>query len=216
MFETILFDVDGTIIDTEYVMTRSLQKTLKEEQNKEVSIEELHFILGIPGKEALKKYASSADEIEYLLKQWGKNILSFSHHASVFPDMKDVFKKLQDAGARMGLVTSKTKKEMENEFDHFNLNDFFKVIVTASDTDLHKPNPDPVLKAMESLDADKSETIYIGDSVYDMQSAKASGVKFGLAKWGALDLEAFSEADYIFETPIDVLKLLTHSMTEQE
>lgn len=216
MFKTILFDVDGTIIDTEYVMTRSLQKTLKEEQDKEVTIEELHFILGIPGKEALKKYANSADEIDYLLEQWGKKILSLSHQASIFPYMEDVFKKLQDTGAKMGLVTSKTKTEMENEFDHFDLNSFFKVIVTASDTVLHKPNPDPVLKAIQLLDADKSETIYIGDSVYDMKSAKASGVKFGLAKWGALDLEAFGEADYIFDTPFDVLKLISHSMSEPE
>lgn len=208
MIKSILLDVDGTIIDTEYVMTRSLQKTLLEELDREIQIEELKYILGIPGKEAIKKFTNNEEEMDYLLSKWGENVLLLAKHAQVFPHMEKVIQALHSKGIQLGIVTSKTREEMKNEFDKFNLNQYFDIQITASDTDLHKPFPNPISKAIEELGIKKEETIYIGDSIYDMQSANACGVSFGLAKWGAKDSDRFQTVDVILDSPQKILNLI--------
>ncbi|WP_100065827.1 HAD family hydrolase [Miniphocaeibacter massiliensis] len=207
MFKTILFDIDGTIIDTEYVMTKSLQKTLLEEKELSVSIKELNYILGIPGREALEKFTKNKRELNYLLEKWSENVLLFSKHATIFPQITEVLQALNSRNITLGVVTSKTKEEMKNEFDIFKLNHHFKIQVTASDTKLHKPNPEPIQKAIDDLGANIEETIYIGDSLYDMKSAKACGISFGLAKWGALESIVFNNVDFHLKTPKDILNL---------
>lgn len=208
MIKTILFDVYGTIIDTEYVMTHSLQKTLREELDKEIPIKELHYILGIPGRDAIKKFVNTEEEEETLLSKWGENVLLLADNAQVFPHIEETLQILHVKEIQLGLVTSKTKEEMKNEFDRFDLNQYFDIQITASDTNLHKPFPDPIQKAIDELNVKKEETIYIGDSLYDMQSAKACGVTFGLAKWGAQNIENFQNVNIVIDSPQEILDLL--------
>ncbi|MGM0241080.1 HAD family hydrolase [Enterococcus sp. AZ103] len=208
MFKTILFDVDGTLIDTAYVMTHSLQKTLLEEMQLSVEIDDLNYVLGIPGRAALEEFTADEAELEKLLKAWNKNVLLYAEHVSVYPEIEEILKKLKAAGIKMGVVTSKTSNEMKTEFDIFNLNHYFDVFITASDTENHKPHPEPIQKAIDLLSVEKGETIYIGDSLYDMKSAKACGIKFAVANWGALDLAMFTEADYFLKKPSDLLNLI--------
>lgn len=205
--KTLIFDVDGTIIDTEYVMINSLKKTLSEEKGIEMSDEDLHFILGIPGKEALKKIVAF-EEVDNILSKWSANVLKFSEYAILFSGIETVIQELFNQDVKLGIVTSKTNQEMKDEFHHFGLNKYFDVIITASDTTLHKPNPEPIQAAVDGLSVDKKDVIYIGDSIYDMQAAHACGVSFGLAKWGAKNTELFSEADMIFNHPDEILKYL--------
>ena len=94
---------------------------------------------------------------------------------------------------------------MVDTFDPLGLSSYFEEMITADDTTKHKPHPEPLLSCMERLNAPPSKTIYIGDSIYDMQSAKAAGIKFGLALWGAKTTEKFDSADYIFKQPIDII-----------
>lgn len=208
MIKTILFDVDGTIIDTEYVMTHYLQKTLREELEKELPIQELHYILGIPGREAIKKFVNTEEEEDIFLSKWGKNVLLLAENVQVFPHLAEILQKLHIKGIQLGIVTSKTKEEMKNEFDRFDLNQYFDIQITASDTNLHKPFPDPIQKAIDELHVKKEETIYIGDSLYDMQSAKACGVTFGLAKWGAQNIENFQNVVIVIDSHQEILDLL--------
>lgn len=208
MIKTILFDVDGTIIDTEYVMTHSLQKTLLEELKKEVPIRDLDYILGIPGREAIKRFTNNEQEIDKILLRWGENVLLLANHAQVFSGIEKTLQNLKLKGIQLGIVTSKTKQEMKNEFEGFNLNQYFDICVTASDTDLHKPSPVPIQMAIDKLNIKKDETIYIGDSLYDMKSAKACGIAFGLAKWGAKNINLFDDVDVFLESPIDIYNFI--------
>jgi phosphoglycolate phosphatase-like HAD superfamily hydrolase len=87
------------------------------------------------------------------------------------------------------------------------LNDFFKLAVCADDTEKHKPNPDPILKFIEISGDDKSKTIYIGDTKYDMECAFGAGIDFALALWGAKSSIGIN-ANYILESPSQVLDLI--------
>lgn len=206
MIKAFIFDVDGTIIDTELAMLNSLQRTLLEEKGLTKSHEELRFILGIPGKDSLRMM--NLEPVEELHEIWSAAVLDFSHNVTVFDGMQETLYQLQHAGRLLGIVTSKIKQSMRDEFDQFNLNDYFNDIIDADDTVEHKPMPEPLLKSMENLGVQPHESLYIGDSIYDMKAAHAAGMKFALALWGSKKTEGFEQADYILNFPIELLDFL--------
>lgn len=208
MYKNILFDVDGTLIDTEKPIIYSLQKVLREELNIQKSYDDLLFVLGIPGKYSLEKLNIPKDKLDYILNKWSYTISLNQNKMKLFDNMEYVLKNLYNKQVNLGIITSKNDEEMKNEFSPFNIDKYFTCIVTASDTRLHKPNPDPILKAMDNLKITRDRTIYIGDSVYDMKSAKSAGIAFGLAKWGTPTPNAFKNPDHSFNKPTDILKLI--------
>jgi HAD superfamily hydrolase (TIGR01549 family) len=183
LYQCILFDIDGTIIDTEKAVISSLQKLLKLETGVEYSANELAFALGIPGAIALKKF--NIPDIKNATQKWNDYFKEFYRDICVFPNVEEIIKKLSILNIKTGIVTSKTKQELVDDFYPFGLHDYFNYVVCANDTNKHKPNPDPILKCLEIAKATPSETIYIGDTIYDMQCAQSAGVDFALALWGA-------------------------------
>jgi len=203
---SIIFDIDGTILDTEQIVLKSLQKILKDELKKEYELHELRFALGIPGKETLKKLNIS--NIEEVHPKWSKAEIDFLHEVTVFEEIEDVIKELSLSKLKLGIVTSKTKNDLNEGFEPFGLNNYFEHIICACDTEKHKPNPDPLVACLEKLGVPNEHAIYIGDSIYDMQCAKSAGVKFALALWGSKTTEGFEKADYILNKPMDILNLV--------
>ncbi|MBQ0138740.1 MAG: HAD family hydrolase [Kurthia sp.] len=206
MFEAIIFDVDGTIIDTELAMLNSLQRTLHEEKQQLVTHDEIKFILGIPGKDALRMM--NLEPVDELHQIWSNAVLDFFQDVNVFEGMYETLDKLKKKGIKLAIVTSKTKESMKDEFAPFQLNHLFVDMIDADDTDEHKPHPKPLLTSLEHLNLTANQAIYIGDSIYDMQSAHAAGMKFALAFWGAKKTEEFEAADYILKEPADLLNLV--------
>lgn len=206
MITSLIFDVDGTILDTEKAILKSLQKILKEELNQDYALHELRFALGIPGKETLKKL--NVPNIDVVHPKWSRAVLDFSHEVSVFEELEDIIKELSLSKLKLGIVTSKTRKELIDEFEPFGLGGYFEHTICACDTDKHKPYPDPLLACLQQLDVPNNEVIYIGDSIYDLQCAKSAGVRFALALWGSKTREGFETANYILNTPKDILNLI--------
>ncbi|CEG22799.1 Pyrophosphatase PpaX [Planococcus massiliensis] len=205
MFKYVIFDVDGTILDTERAILKSLDQVLREEGHA-YPIEELRFALGIPGQETLRKL--KVNDMERVHSKWSQAVLEFSHEVEVFEGLREVIQSLPVIPVRTGIVTSKTKQQLADEFEPFGLTSNFEQIVCADDTKNHKPHPDPLLLCLAKLNAPPNEAIYIGDSVYDMQCAKEAGVKFALALWGAKRRKGFESADYVLAEPKDMLQLL--------
>lgn len=199
MYKHIVFDVDGTLIDTEYAVLHSLKDLLKEEYNRDYKIEELEFALGITGEAAIKQLEIS--DIERTVDLWNDKLNKYKESVCVFNGIEELLKVLSQ-NHKLGIVTSKTKEEFEEEVTHFGLNKYFGVIICADDTEKHKPNPKPLLKYMELANAKNKETIYIGDRIYDMQCAKASKVDFAFAKWG--NKRQNIEAKYTLSQPSEL------------
>ena len=199
MYKHIVFDVNGTLIDTEYAVLHSLKDLLKEEYNRDYKIEELEFALGITGEAAIKQLEIS--DIERTVDLWNDKLNKYKESVCVFNGIEELLKVLSQ-NHKLGIVTSKTKEEFEEEVTHFGLNKYFGVIICAADTEKHKPNPEPLLKYMELANAKNKETIYIGDSIYDMQCAKASKVDFAFAKWG--NKRQNIEAKYTLSQPSEL------------
>ena len=206
MYKCIIFDVDGTLINTEKAVIGSLQKTLKEVLGRDYGHDELTFVLGVPGTTSLPKLGiQNVDEIN---DKWNANMKQYYADIQVYKDIDIVLKALRNAKIMTGIVTSKTKQELEDDFVPFGLIDCLPFVVTADDTLKHKPNPEPLLKFLEiSGGVSQSEAIYIGDTVYDEECAASAGVDFALAVWGAPSPDSIN-AKYKLEEPMDILKLI--------
>lgn len=122
-YQQIVFDIDGTLIDTEYAVLHSLQETLRTLCGEEVSLEELTFALGITGADALKKFP--IEDIPSALDLWNKNMCKYRDMVTVFDGISELLEILSKEGCQMGIVTSKTREEYENEFVQFAIHKYF-------------------------------------------------------------------------------------------
>lgn len=205
MYNTVIFDVDGTLIDTERAVLGSLQKMLKTDYDRVTEIQDLTFVLGIPGSTALPQLGIK--DIHKGNERWNFFMKDFFSSIEVFSGISDVLDTLKRRNIVQGIVTSKTTEELINDFIPFGLMSYLTHTVCANDTEKHKPNPEPILKFLEISGADPETSIYIGDTIYDYECARDAGVDFGLALWGCKNHEHI-QAKYKFEKPQDLMKLL--------
>lgn len=182
-YRQIVFDIDGTLIDTEYAVLHSLQDTVAALTGKKIPVSELTFALGITGADAMK-ILEIKDSI-HALKLWDKNMGKYADTVKVFDGVGELLEDLAKADCEMGIVTSKTREEFRHDFGGFGIDHYFKTVVCADDTEEHKPKAAPLLKYMELSGADRGEILYVGDSRYDSECAENAGIDFALAVWGS-------------------------------
>lgn len=204
-YRDIVFDIDGTLIDTEEPMLRSLQKAVQETDGRTLELDELRFIFGMTAEDALRSLGIK--DIPPAFSLWKEHYLQEASGVRVFLGVETVLGELRARSVRLGVLSSKTRREYQNDFLTFGLGGYFDLAILAEDSLRHKPDPEPMLAYLARSGAEASEVLYIGDSVYDMQCARGAGVDCALALWGSSDPEGI-DATYYLERPEDVLKVL--------
>lgn len=204
-YDVVVFDVDGTLIDTKETILLSLQHMLLRVTGRLYPFEELYFALGITGEEALIRL--NLPDKEKAMKTWLLYSDRYEFLQKPFDDISEVVGFIKNAGIHLGIVTSRTCKEFKKSVSIYDFVQHFQTIVCADDTTRHKPDPEPMLKLLERTNAKPSRVLYIGDSPYDMECARKAGVDSALALWGAQNPEGIS-ADYRLENILDVKALL--------
>lgn len=203
-YHNLIFDLDGTLIDTENAVLKTWQLTLKEYHYR-YSLDELRRVLGITTKNALNLLHVTVDT--YFEQNWMKNYEKFAGEAKFFTGAKEMLSTLKSAGCSLGVVTSRCRKEYHDYFGSFHLEELFDRIVCADETTKHKPNPDPIYKYAELEKVELSACIYIGDMPTDIECAKRAGIAAGLVLWNHSGILC-RDADFLFRTPDELLELL--------
>lgn len=203
MIKWIIFDIDGTLIETAASNMMGLKVTMKELYNREFSDEEIRPYMGTPGDEALRNIGVNEEDILSTWKYWGDKVKEYAHLDYVFdgvPEMLDLLSQKYN----LAIVTSKTHKQLHDDFIKRGLIDYFKVWVCKEDTKRHKPNPDPLIKALELANIEISEAIYIGDAMVDYMAANSINMKFGHCRF----MDKYDEVDcsIVFNNTDDILK----------
>jgi HAD superfamily hydrolase (TIGR01549 family) len=205
--KTVIFDVDGTLLSTESMYMHSLQKTMAE-IGMPKTYEEVYKTFGLPSLDALT-YLEVPNALE-VQKQWQGHYHDFWDEVTLFDGVAALLAELRLVVSDLGIVTSNTPEEFADHADEFHINQYFDDFVFAGQTPNMKPAPDPILKAVADLGAQKQSAIYIGDSVHDMHAAHAAGIAFGMAGWGVRDRTIFGdEPEFVFYKPADVLAVVT-------
>ena len=123
-YKHIVFDIDGTLIDTEYAVLHSLQETIKGLSGREMPCSELRFALGITGTDALKKL--EIKDTSYAIELWDKNMRNYTNTIKVFDGIVELLKNLLSLDYEMGIVTSKTREEFTHDLSYCSTEEFFE------------------------------------------------------------------------------------------
>ncbi len=203
MYDCIIFDIDGTILDTREVSLLAVQKAYFEESGNLLPLAELSFAFGITTQNTAKRL-HVADAVAFT-----NRIDEHYHHLSyknrIFPGMKKAISDLYAQNTVLGIVTSKTIWEYQHDFRLFELEKYFKTAICVEDTPRHKPEPEPLFEFFARSGQRAETSLYIGDSANDQLCARAAGVDFALAGWGAV--ESLS-AKYVLSEPDEIFDIM--------
>ncbi len=207
--KAVLFDLDGTIIDTNELIIQSFMHALRGHVPDGFGREQIIPSMGEPLAVQIKHFTGK-DDIATLVGAYREyNLLKHDEMVSLFPGVKETIERLHRAGVRLGVVTTKMRETTIRALKLLEIYSFMDTIVTLDDVDNAKPHPEPVAKAVAALGTEASETLMVGDSSVDIVSAlRAGAVPVGVA-W-SLKGEALlrdSGASYVLKEMDELLAL---------
>ncbi|MFS0864019.1 pyrophosphatase PpaX [Fredinandcohnia sp. 179-A 10B2 NHS] len=206
---TLLFDLDGTLIDTNELISESFLHTLEIYYPGQYTKED---VIPFNGPTLYETFTSlDPDRAEEMVAEYRR----FNHEkhdelVTEFPGVFNTIKALKEQGLKLGIVTTKMRNTVNMGLKLTKLDQFFDVIVTLDDVKKPKPDPEPVQLALSLLDAKAEEAIMIGDNYHDILSGKNADTLTAGVAWSAKGSEFLLkyEPDFMLETMNDLLKLV--------
>jgi pyrophosphatase PpaX len=202
-FPVVLFDLDGTVIDSGAIILASMRHAAREVLGADVPDEQLMAAVGGPGLEA-QMHALAPDRVEELITVYRAHNEPLHDELACCAGMEDVLVRLNAEGHRLGIVTAKRRQTVELAFARLPIEHLFETVVGGDDTERHKPDPEPLLLALNRLQARPDGAAYVGDAPFDVKAAKAAGLYAVGVTWGGIHarerLEA-EEPDALVDTP---------------
>ena len=210
-FQTVLFDLDGTVIDSGAMILASFRHATRKVLGREIPDELLVASCG--GATIHEQMRSFADEelVEELVREYREHNEPLHVGLEAFDGVIDVLERLEAEGRKLGVVTSKRRKTVDLAFAVLPIERYFDAVVTADDVTRHKPHPEPVLLGLARLGADAAHSAYVGDSPFDVRAGKAAGCFTVGVSWGRIHpVERLREAgaDVIVARPGELLDVL--------
>ena len=210
-YPVVLFDLDGTLIDSGAIIVASMRHAATTVLGREIPEEQLRAAVGGPGLVAQMRALDEA-RVDELVRVYREHNEPLHSELQACSRIEEVLDALEQEGRRLGIVTAKRQETVRLAFDVLpHLERYFEVIVGSEDTEHHKPHPAPILRALDLLDADAAEAAYVGDSPFDIRAAKAAGVAAIAVTWGKIherDRLAAEEPNAIVETVEELLAAL--------
>lgn len=201
-YTTILFDLDGTLIDTNELIIRTFQYIFPDKSRDDV----LQYLGPTLRQTFSQTHPDQVDEMIEKYVSW-----NLSHHDELvepFPYLTETLAYLQQQGIKLAIVTSKLKKSAMKGIELFNLTSYFDELLFLDDVTEAKPHPEQLLLAMKRLGVeDKSQVLMVGDNASDIQAGHAAGVDTVLVAWTAKNLEQVKHASqptYVIDTLKDL------------
>lgn len=213
MIECVLFDLDGTIVNTNELIISSFMHALKENNLPALTREEIIPHMGTTLQQQMSAFSGLQDTSVLELSYRSYN---YAHHDELirsFPHVNETMEGLLSRGIKLGIVTTKIRPTTLKALEMFDLLKYMETIVTVNDVSQAKPHPEPVLTAVANLGVDPARTLMVGDSAVDIQSAKAAGVRVAAVAWSLKGEEMLRKynPDYIIHDMKDL-----YTIVEQE
>jgi pyrophosphatase PpaX len=209
-FSSVLFDLDGTLIDSVALILASYRHTLQTHRGTIPPDRVWLEGLGTPLRQQLARFADGPVELETMVGTYrAHNLAHHDRMVCAYDGIGAALGALSADGRRLAVVTSKLREGALRGLTRCGLERYFPVIVAADDTERHKPDPEPVRKALDLLEADPAATVFVGDSPHDLAAGRAAGVATAAALWGPFSRDSLAPwaPDLWLERPAEVAGL---------
>ncbi len=212
--KAIIFDMDGTLVSTQPLITFCVRSTSKKYLKRKLSSNDPLWKFGPPARNIIAAFAHRlptvpiGDAVKDYHSCYRDNLLD---KATLLPEIPQLLRCLRHSGRHLSIVTSEERPLVEHCLNAFNLNDYFDVIVAGNDVVNPKPDPEGILLALKRMNVSARESIMIGDSATDILAGKRAGLSTGAALWhpqwkGNL---AGTSPDFEFRTVQDLASFLS-------
>lgn len=210
-YRVILFDLDGTLIDSGPIILASMRHASVTVLGREPDEERVRAAIGGPGLIAQMRDLDP-DRVDELVESYRAHNEPLHATLQAFDGILELLPELRRRGHQLGIVTAKRLATVQLAFDRIPLlAETADVVIGAEDTERHKPDPDPVLEALRRLGARPEEAVYVGDSPFDIRAGKAAGAYAIAVGWGGIhpDERLLGEApDALVQRPEEILALV--------
>lgn len=204
-YDAIIYDLDGTVLNTFDMNIYPLMKIVKEELDLDMTYDDLTPYTSIPGPKSLE--ILGIKDIPTVYERWVKYVNEYEGGASIYYNFDEIIRSL-DGKVTQAVVSSKKREQYIIDIGDKQLHKYFSVVVLLEDTKKHKPDAEPLLHCAKKLGVDPKKCLYIGDSLSDFQSAKNAGMDFAFASWASFHLEEIENPTYILKNPNDLLDVV--------
>lgn len=209
-YETVLFDLDGTLIDSNQLIFESYHETLAEHGLPPVTDVDLAAGFGIPLRENLLRISPPNAPLEALVVTYTRiNAAKHDRMVRAFDGIPEALTALSRAGVHLGVVTGKRRQYALRGLKVCRLDAFFEVVMGPEDYSKPKPHPEPVQEALQKMNRPVHTAAYVGDAPVDIRSGRAAKVAAIGVAWSSVAravLEA-EHPDFIVERPEDLIHL---------
>jgi len=204
-FPVVLFDLDGTLIDSGPMILSSFRHATRTVLGREIPD---HELVASTGGSTLEVQMSAFDpqRVDELVAAYRAHNTPLHQNLECCLGIEDVLDELKAQGRLLGVVTAKRQHTVALAFGRLGIERYFDVVVTSDDTTAHKPDPEPVLLALEKLGAGPEDAAYVGDSPFDVGAARAAGVFAVAVGWGGM--HSVDDADAFVESAEELLGVL--------
>ena len=207
-FDPVIFDLDGTVVDTVELIVESFRYATRTVLDEALPDEVILAGVGQPlMAQMVRLSAERAQELYDVYREY--NHRRHDELIRGYEGVAEVLDGLRAAGRRLGIVTSKSADTTQMAFRAVGLREHFTVVITASDTTEHKPSPVPLRLCLERFGAQAEGALYVGDSPVDIEAGRAAGMTTAAVAWGVFGREALLAVgpDYWLDEPGELLGL---------
>ena len=200
-FSVVLFDLDGTLVDSADVILASFHYATERVLGCRFPDEIILAHVGGGNLEQQMARLAPPGRVDELVRVYRSHNNSLYASLSCFDGVVGALEQLKREGRQLGVVSAKPRATVELALDGAALDAYFDVVVGSDETEKFKPDPEPLLLGLGRLGAAVEEAAYVGDSPFDMQAARAAGLYAVGVTWGRIHgREALADADVIVET----------------
>jgi pyrophosphatase PpaX len=212
MIKAILFDLDGTLINTNNLIHQSFKHAFKTYLNKEIEDKEIVRFFGMPLEKAMLSFGE--EHVKGLVKAFrGFNETMHDELAKSYDGVEEALKLFKEMDLKLGIVTSKRQIMAHRSLRLINIFDLMDIIICPEDTDKHKPDPDPIFKACDALEIKPEEVIMVGDSIYDIQCGINAGSKTCAVAYTEFSIDEIKalNPEYIVDNLMELVDIIRNN-----
>ena len=205
-YKAIIYDIDGTLLNTVDQNMYPLIRIIKEELNEDWTYEQVVPFTAQPGMKTIADLGIA--DVEGVYARWVRYVNEYGSGALPYDGIDELLAFAREKGLKQGIASSKRRKQYGIDMGRHGYDRLMDAAVLCEDTELHKPDPAPLLECLRRLGVEAGDALYMGDARSDMVAARAAGMDFAYASWGSFFPMERTEPDYYLDHPMDLIGFL--------